>query len=108
MLLKMSRRRRRVAQTAGAGVILTASALIIWLFVKPEPELYRPGQRVEGISSRLGRAVPDGYPRVTFTDVSAEAGIRFRHFYGRRTSSLPEDMGSGAAWGDYDNDGDDD
>jgi hypothetical protein len=108
MLLKISRRLRRVALTAGVGAAMTASALIVWLVVKPEPELYRPGQTVEGVSSRLGRAVPEGYPRVTFTDVSAEAGIRFRHFSGRRTSSLPEDMGSGAAWGDYDNDGDDD
>ena len=44
----------------------------------------------------------------TFTDVTREAGIRFRHAgaHPKRTSLLPEDMGSGAAFADIDNDGD--
>lgn len=44
-------------------------------------------------------------PRVVFTDVTKQAGIDFVHSRGDRTHQLPEDMGSGAAWGDYDNDG---
>jgi len=44
-------------------------------------------------------------PDITFTDVAGKAGIHFRHFYGTRTSQIPEDMGSGAAWIDYDKDG---
>ena len=44
----------------------------------------------------------------TFTDVTREAGIRFQHAGAqpKRTSLLPEDMGSGAAFADIDNDGD--
>lgn len=42
----------------------------------------------------------------TFSDVTDEAGIRFRHSEGIRTSLLPEDMGSGAGFADIDNDGD--
>ncbi|MBM3999645.1 MAG: CRTAC1 family protein [Planctomycetes bacterium] len=45
-------------------------------------------------------------PNVRFTDVTESAGIRFRHTngaFGRRL--LPETMGSGAAFLDYDNDG---
>ena len=43
---------------------------------------------------------------VTFTDVTVRAGIDFVHFQGGvRSTQLPEDMGSGVAWGDYDNDG---
>ncbi|MCY4567687.1 MAG: CRTAC1 family protein [Candidatus Poribacteria bacterium] len=42
----------------------------------------------------------------TFVDVTNEAGIRFQHSSGTRSSLLPEDMGSGAGFADIDNDGD--
>ena len=45
---------------------------------------------------------------VTFEDVAESAGVRLTHFHGRRSTQLPEDMGSGLAWGDYDADGDPD
>ena len=48
-------------------------------------------------------------PSLPFTDVTATAGIDFVHVngaYGDRL--LPETMGSGAAFFDYDNDGDQD
>ena len=51
------------------------------------------------------RKLPAGLPHVVFTDVTQQAGIDFIHSSGQRTHQLPEDMGSGAAWGDYDNDG---
>lgn len=53
-----------------------------------------------------GQPLPPGAPAPAFTDVTKEAGLAgFRSFAGERTSQLPEDMGSGAAWGDFDNDG---
>ena len=48
-------------------------------------------------------------PRIFFTDVATEAGIDFEHesgAYGERL--LPETMGGGVAFLDYDNDGDQD
>ena len=42
----------------------------------------------------------------TFVDVTHDAGIRFQHSIGSRSSLLPEDMGSGASFADIDNDGD--
>jgi hypothetical protein len=43
---------------------------------------------------------------VRFTDITQSAGIRFRHNSGRAGKKyLPETMGSGAAFLDYDNDG---
>ncbi|MBI4906564.1 MAG: VCBS repeat-containing protein [Acidobacteria bacterium] len=53
-----------------------------------------------------GRKLPPGAPEPRFTDVTRMAGLAaFRQFQGPRTSQLPEDMGSGVAWGDFDNDG---
>ena len=68
------------------------------------------------VSSRIvdrlldpGRNLPPGAPEPRFTDVTKAAGLAsFRQFQGPRTSQLPEDMGSGVAWGDFDNDGLDD
>ena len=45
-------------------------------------------------------------PGVQFRDVTLAAGIDFVHSRGSRSSLLPEDMGSGAGFADYDNDGD--
>lgn len=56
-----------------------------------------------------GRKLPRSAPEPLFTDVTKEAGLgAFRQFRGPRSSQLPEDMGSGVAWGDFDNDGFDD
>ena len=56
-----------------------------------------------------GQPLPQGAPEPRFTDVTAAAGLAsFVQFQGARTSQLPEDMGSGVAWGDFDNDGLDD
>ncbi len=56
-----------------------------------------------------GRKRPGGSPKPLFTDVTKQAGLdSFRQFQGPRSSQLPEDMGSGLAWGDFDNDGNDD
>ncbi len=50
-----------------------------------------------------GQAAPAAGPQLR--EVAASAGLRFQHSAGPRTHALPEDMGSGLAWGDYDNDG---
>ncbi len=42
---------------------------------------------------------------VIFKDVTEAAGINFVHSEGKRSSLLPEDVGSGAAFADYDKDG---
>jgi hypothetical protein len=41
-------------------------------------------------------------------EVQDQIGIDFTHFDSRRDSLLPEDIGSGVGWADYDNDGDQD
>ncbi|MGD8843525.1 MAG: CRTAC1 family protein, partial [Gammaproteobacteria bacterium] len=54
-------------------------------------------------------APPQAAPPVTFTDITREAGIDFVHVNGSTGEKLmPETIGSGAAFLDYDNDGDQD
>lgn len=56
-----------------------------------------------------GHPLPPGAPEPRFSDVTKAAGLAsFRQFQGPRSSQLPEDTGSGVAWGDFDNDGLDD
>ncbi len=101
----LSRRNRKlVFTTVGIGLVLLLTAVVIWLQFKPEAP-YRPGEKIEGLTSELARALPRDYPRVQFVEVAKTSGIDFQHFSGKRSSQLPEDIGSGAAWGDYDNDG---
>jgi hypothetical protein len=56
-------------------------------------------------TSGTAAAEDDPARPVTFTARADAAGLRFVHFDGRRSAQLPEDMGSGLAWGDYDGDG---
>ncbi len=104
-MVRLTKRRRSLLITvSGGGLFLIATAVIGLRWHRPEPT-YRAEERVEGVTSELARSLPADYPRVAFTDVTRASGITFRHFSGTRASWLPEDMGSGAAWGDYDNDG---
>jgi hypothetical protein len=101
----MSRRSRLIWLTSACGVLfLAVVSMAAWRW-QSRDETYRPGEEIDGITAELARGLPADHPRVTFTDVTSQARIAFRHFNGSRTSQLPEDMGSGAAWGDYDADG---
>jgi hypothetical protein len=107
-LIVLAKRKRLMALYGASGLALTLAAtlLVLWLGREaPAYRAYRGSEDVEGITSVLARDLPDDRPEVTFTDVTLEAGISFRHFDGVRSTQLPEDMGSGAAFGDYDNDG---
>ena len=101
----LTRRRKLLWIAASGGMLFLAAVSVAALRWSRAPSEYRPGETVEGITSELARDVPSDHPNVTFTDATREAGIAFRHFNGKRHSWLPEDMGSGAAWGDFDNDG---
>lgn len=75
----------------------------------------RPGAPAEVIRDDIKTQVPKTYenqiamPGVTFTDITKQAGIDFVHNNGALGEKLlPETMGSGAAFFDYDNDGDSD
>jgi len=98
-----------VALWALLGIGLAALVVGVVVWQRSRPEVYKPGEKLEGITGNLERELPGGAPQPRFEDVTAASGLGgFRSFAGDRTSQLPEDMGSGAAFGDYDGDGDDD
>lgn len=105
MLRSLPRRKKGLLVTIGIGGLAIVIAVLAFLLLRPAKETYLPGGEIEGSTTNLARSIPDDAPRIRFNDVAHEAGIDFVHFAGRRSSQLPEDMGSGAAWGDYDNDG---
>ncbi|MEO8270825.1 MAG: hypothetical protein ABI557_13965 [Aureliella sp.] len=57
------------------------------------------------MTSVLDREVSAEMVHMSFVDATQESAIDFHHFPAARRSLLPEDMGSGMAWGDYDGDG---
>lgn len=90
-------------------VAVAASAAAVWWYRTSQPEVRRPGEALEAITSRLASDLPSDAPEPHFEKVTAAAGLDgFVSFRGARSSQLPEDMGGGVAWGDFDNDGDDD
>ena len=95
---------RRTLTAVGAA-LLVASA-VLYATRRDGEAPYKPGESVEGVTdvNRRGGAGTDW--GIRWRDVAAESGIAFRHFAGgARSTQLPEDMGSGCAFGDYDRDG---
>ncbi|HEU5181435.1 MAG TPA: FG-GAP-like repeat-containing protein [Candidatus Polarisedimenticolia bacterium] len=93
------------------GSVFVAVVFAALLLLGRGSEAYVPGEEAERsdeITRSLRRDLPAEVPRIAFVDAAQAAGIRFRHFQGVRSTQLPEDMGSGAAWGDYDGDSDPD
>ena len=108
---RLSRRQRRVLWAAAAVVagLALGGGVLLGVYRQHQTTRYTPGEENADITQSLARNLPADAPHPTFTDVTKEAGLAdFVTFAGQRSSQLPEDMGPGAAWGDYDNDGDDD
>lgn len=106
-----SPRKRKIRLTAailaGATLLGIAIGAASWWLTRP-PQ-YAPGEESEDVSSELTRKLPGAAPKPQFADVTEASGLgQFRNFAGSRTSQLPEDTGPGLAWGDFDNDGDED
>ncbi len=79
----------------------------VYLF-SSRPEDAPPEQRIEAAAPEEVVAAAAA-PQVRFTDVAAEAGVDFVHSNGAYGDKLlPETMGGGVAFFDYDSDGDED
>ena len=103
---------RRLSGVRGGG---TALALVIGVAlvlanISPVPDASAPTRR-EAPATRLSAVDTgqSGVPDVRFTDVTAASGITFVHENGAAGEKLlPETMGGGCAFLDFDGDGDQD
>lgn len=90
-----------------ALLALAGAALYLWLRPPAAPPPLEEARVAPPVTPPEQPA--GGPPPVPFTDITRQAGIGFRHVngaYGERL--MPETIGSGAAFIDYDNDGDQD
>ncbi len=104
-------KRYRLMLRWGVPCVLAAIVLSYVAYVgsaRKDPSAPDKDGTIGGLTSILDRDVSSDMARFTFADVTKTTGIDFTHFPATRRSLLPEDMGSGLAWGDYDNDGDPD
>ena len=92
--------------TGVAGVLLAGAALGAWILTRPEP--IPPPTATTYVAPQVVELTADP-PDVRFTDITAAAGIDFVHNNGAAGDKLlPETMGAGCAFFDYDNDDDPD
>ncbi|MHB8520796.1 MAG: FG-GAP-like repeat-containing protein [Limisphaerales bacterium] len=104
--LSPRRRRLRIAIGSVSTAAVLGIVVGVVIYLKTRPALYRPDEKEPELTSSLSRNLPADAPKPRFTDMTRAAGLdAFRTFVGQRTSQLPEDMGSGVAWGDFNNDG---
>lgn len=86
------------------GLALTIG-LVTWL--GHEPQEAPPVLEQTPVPVAAGHATPVEPPAIPFTDITQAAGIDFVHVNGARGEKLlPETMGGGVAFLDYDGDGD--
>jgi hypothetical protein len=90
-----------VSVAAAVAVCAAVALVIIWPWLYPEDKKTRRPD-IDDPTPRESVQVP----RVLFKDITAKAGIRFVHNNGSTGKKLlPETMGSGVAFLDYNNDG---
>ncbi|MAG93576.1 MAG: hypothetical protein CMJ48_07485, partial [Planctomycetaceae bacterium] len=89
----MSSDSKPFGNTAKFVILVVGLALVVggWIWSRPQ-----------------SAPVAHAGPGIQFLEVQDDAGVDFHHFNHGRDSLLPEDVGSGLGWVDYDNDGDDD
>jgi len=97
----------RKAKIAWSLVGTIAGTLVLGAFAAWQIRLRDTdlGDPEAGVTRREREVIAD-VPAIEFRDVGSERGINMAHGPGPRGRTLPEDTGSGIAWGDVDGDGD--
>jgi len=103
--------RKRSRRTRGIWIALLSTGLgiallfvfAVWQQGERETDLADPRA---GVTSVFKTSENVALPAIRFDEVASAMGIEMLHGPGPRSRALPEDTGSGLAWGDYDGDGD--
>lgn len=105
--MALNKRQRLILRWTLLTLLATAGIAALSVLTSTDEDPYAAGNdgRIAGLTDVMQRDLSDDMVRFRFEEISARAGIDFQHFPATRQSLLPEDMGSGVAWGDYDNDG---
>lgn len=89
-------------------IVVIAAVVAISLFMARRPKDTGPEQTIDAAAPETVVQATEA-PSVAFTDITQAAGIDFVHYNGAYGDKfLPETMGGGVAFFDYDNDGDPD
>jgi enediyne biosynthesis protein E4 len=97
---------RALRVSAVALGVLAVIALAVWLWIN-RPQAARAEQTFQVAAPEAVAAAAVAAPALPFVDVAREAGIDFVHANGATGDKLlPETMGGGGAFFDYDGDGD--
>ena len=89
-------------------VVIAVTAVLVYLFMREGPEM-PPVIEADIQAPIIQQEAADGPPVIRFTDITRQSGIDFKHVNGAYGDKLlPETMGGGVAFIDYDNDGDQD
>ena len=100
---------RRAFILSLVAIVAAGVVGIVFYWLRHPPAQDQPVVTAQVAAPALPAPPPDQPPAVTFTDITQAAGIDFVHVngaYGERL--MPETIGSGAAFLDYDHDGDQD
>lgn len=95
----------------GSGIVLLLIAVVVVLvlFVRNRPSQEEAGPVTDLVAPETPALPPAQIPTVDFRDITREAGIQFVHNNGAAGDKLlPETMGGGVAFFDFDRDGDQD
>jgi enediyne biosynthesis protein E4 len=94
--------------SAVAFVVIVAAAVSGWIYAKgKKTEARKQMTQLTAPAAAITKSVE--IPVVKFTDATAASGIKFRHNNSASAQKLlPETMGAGVAFLDFDNDGDQD
>ena len=101
--------KRALTRSAGVLLVMLVIAAGIYLAEQDSPPPPEPPAAVVAGPAQTAAAPSDQPPSVHFTDITSAAGIDFIHSNGAQGDRLiPETIGSGVAFFDYDQDGDQD